>query len=36
MTSFTTDPARLRSVLGHFATGVVAITGIDPDTGQPT
>ncbi|MFD2470354.1 flavin reductase family protein [Amycolatopsis silviterrae] len=36
MTSFTADPAHLRSVLGHFATGVVAITGIDPDTGQPT
>ncbi|WP_227982594.1 flavin reductase family protein [Nocardia spumae] len=30
------DPAVMRSVLGHFATGVVAITGIDPQTGQPT
>lgn len=29
------DPARLRTVLGHFATGVVAITGIDPETGSP-
>ncbi len=27
---------RLRDVLGHFATGVVAITGIDPATGLPT
>ncbi|MGH8882773.1 MAG: flavin reductase family protein [Stackebrandtia sp.] len=25
----------MRSVLGHFVTGVVAITGIDPETGQP-
>ena len=30
------DPAVMRSVLGHFVTGVVAITGIDPRTGQPT
>lgn len=29
------DGARFRSVLGRFATGVVAITGID-DTGRPT
>ena len=36
MTSSTADPTRLRSVLGHFATGVVAIAGIDPDTGEPT
>ncbi|WP_406634213.1 flavin reductase family protein [Amycolatopsis sp. WGS_07] len=36
MTSSTADPTHLRSVLGHFATGVVAIAGIDPDTGEPT
>lgn len=30
------DPALLRTVLGHFATGVVAITGIDPETATPT
>lgn len=30
------DGARFRSVLGRFATGVVAITAIDPDSGQPT
>ncbi|MBF6079530.1 flavin reductase family protein [Nocardia beijingensis] len=30
------DPALMRTVLGHFATGVVAITGIDPDTAAPT
>lgn len=30
------DPTRMRSVLGHFATGVVAITGLDPDSGSPT
>ncbi|MFD4407750.1 flavin reductase family protein [Nocardia sp. NPDC058499] len=30
------DPALMRSVLGHFATGVVAITGIDPETEAPT
>jgi 3-hydroxy-9,10-secoandrosta-1,3,5(10)-triene-9,17-dione monooxygenase reductase component len=29
------DGKRFRSVLGHFATGVVAITAIDPDTGRP-
>ena len=29
------DGRRFRSVLGLFATGVVAITAIDPDTGQP-
>ncbi|MBG0828763.1 flavin reductase family protein [Planomonospora sp. ID67723] len=29
------DGRRFRSVLGHFATGVVAITAIDPDTGEP-
>ncbi|WP_280494907.1 flavin reductase family protein [Nocardia farcinica] len=29
------DPTLMRHVLGHFATGVVAITGIDPETGQP-
>ncbi|GAA3445051.1 flavin reductase family protein [Planomonospora venezuelensis] len=29
------DGKRFRSVLGHFATGVVAITAIDPDTGEP-
>lgn len=27
---------RLRDVLGHFATGVVAITAIDPASGRPT
>ncbi|WP_372452896.1 flavin reductase family protein [Actinomadura parmotrematis] len=30
------DGARFRSVLGRFATGVVAITGIDGATGRPT
>lgn len=30
------DPAEFRSVLGHFATGVVAISAIDPRTGRPT
>jgi flavin reductase (DIM6/NTAB) family NADH-FMN oxidoreductase RutF len=30
------DGSRFRSVLGHFATGVVAITAIDPATGKPT
>ncbi|MQY02868.1 flavin reductase family protein [Actinomadura macrotermitis] len=30
------DGARFRSVLGRFATGVVAITGIDAATGRPT
>src|SRR5215211_2211448 len=30
------DSARFRAVLGHFATGVVAITAIEPATGQPT
>ena len=29
------DPAVMRSVLGHFATGVVAITGVDPQTARP-
>ncbi|GGS46191.1 hypothetical protein GCM10010156_01090 [Planobispora rosea] len=29
------DSTRFRSVLGHFATGVVAITAIDPGTGAP-
>ncbi|MGW7691341.1 flavin reductase family protein [Streptomyces asiaticus] len=30
------DSATFRTVLGHFATGVVAITAIDPETGIPT
>lgn len=30
------DPAQMRDVLGHFATGVVAITGLDADSGAPT
>lgn len=30
------DNARFRSVLGRFATGVVAITGIDTEQGRPT
>lgn len=30
------DPALMRTVLGHFATGVVAITGIHPETAEPT
>jgi 3-hydroxy-9,10-secoandrosta-1,3,5(10)-triene-9,17-dione monooxygenase reductase component len=30
------DAMRFRSVLGRFATGVVAVTAIDPATGQPT
>ncbi|MDP9861166.1 MULTISPECIES: flavin reductase family protein [Streptosporangium] len=29
------DGTWFRSVLGHFATGVVAITAIDPDSGEP-
>ena len=29
------DSRRFRSVLGRFATGVVAITALDPDTGDP-
>ncbi|NUR88847.1 MAG: flavin reductase family protein [Nonomuraea sp.] len=29
------DSRRFRSVLGRFATGVVAITGFDADTGEP-
>src|SRR5690606_32610539 len=35
-TARTPDPALMRTVLGHFATGVVAITGIDPRTAAPT
>lgn len=30
------DPAEFRHVLGHFATGVVAVTAVDPGTGRPT
>jgi 3-hydroxy-9,10-secoandrosta-1,3,5(10)-triene-9,17-dione monooxygenase reductase component len=30
------DAMRFRSVLGRFATGVVAVTAIDPATGMPT
>lgn len=30
------DTMRFRSVLGRFATGVVAITAIDPESGRPT
>lgn len=30
------DAARFRSVLGRFATGVVAVTAVDPRTGSPT
>ncbi|MGW4119592.1 flavin reductase family protein [Nocardia sp. NPDC004711] len=30
------DPVMMRAVLGHFATGVVAITGIDPESAAPT
>ncbi|GAB2853570.1 hypothetical protein GCM10027176_65390 [Actinoallomurus bryophytorum] len=30
------DARRFRSILGHFATGVVVITAIDPETGRPT
>lgn len=30
------ESARFREVLGHFATGVVAITAIDPASGEPT
>lgn len=30
------DPTQMRNVLGHFATGVVAITGLDPADGTPT
>ncbi|ONI82901.1 hypothetical protein ALI144C_17730 [Actinosynnema sp. ALI-1.44] len=29
------DARRLRDILGRFATGVVAITGLDPRTGRP-
>ncbi|MFC3999438.1 flavin reductase family protein [Nocardiopsis sediminis] len=29
------DPRRFRDLLGHFATGVVAVTGYDPATGRP-
>ncbi|WP_236077781.1 flavin reductase family protein [Rhodococcus sp. P1Y] len=29
------SPDALRSVLGHFATGVVAITALEPDSGVP-
>jgi 3-hydroxy-9,10-secoandrosta-1,3,5(10)-triene-9,17-dione monooxygenase reductase component len=29
------DSRRFRTVLGHFATGIVAITAIDPDNGEP-
>lgn len=28
------DALSMRNVLGHFATGVIAITAIDPDTGR--
>ncbi|MFC0041145.1 flavin reductase family protein [Actinomadura rayongensis] len=30
------DQARFRAILGRFATGVVAITGVDPATDRPT
>ena len=30
------DARRFRSILGHFATGVVVISAIDPETGRPT
>jgi flavin reductase (DIM6/NTAB) family NADH-FMN oxidoreductase RutF len=30
------DSVRFRAVLGHFATGVVAITAVDPASGEPT
>ena len=30
------DGQLMRQVLGHFATGVVAVTGLHPETGQPT
>ena len=30
------DSMRFRSILGRFATGVVAITAMDPETGVPT
>jgi 3-hydroxy-9,10-secoandrosta-1,3,5(10)-triene-9,17-dione monooxygenase reductase component len=30
------DGMRFRTILGRFATGVVAITAIDPETGRPT
>jgi 3-hydroxy-9,10-secoandrosta-1,3,5(10)-triene-9,17-dione monooxygenase reductase component len=36
MTEFRGDAATYRHVLGHFATGVVAITALDPATGRPT
>jgi 3-hydroxy-9,10-secoandrosta-1,3,5(10)-triene-9,17-dione monooxygenase reductase component len=29
------DGRRFRTILGHFATGVVAVTAIDPETGRP-
>lgn len=29
------DERRFRTVLGHFATGVVAVTAIDPEAGRP-
>jgi 3-hydroxy-9,10-secoandrosta-1,3,5(10)-triene-9,17-dione monooxygenase reductase component len=32
----TIDSRRFRSILGRFATGVVAVTAIDPETGRPT
>ncbi|MFF2107101.1 flavin reductase family protein [Rhodococcus koreensis] len=28
------DPSTMRTVLGHFATGVIAITALDPATGE--
>ncbi|TQC46355.1 flavin reductase [Rhodococcus sp. WS4] len=28
------DAAAMRSVLGHFATGVIAITAVDPESGE--
>jgi 3-hydroxy-9,10-secoandrosta-1,3,5(10)-triene-9,17-dione monooxygenase reductase component len=30
------DSRRFRSILGRFATGVVAVTAVDPETGRPT
>lgn len=30
------DGQLMRRVLGHFATGVVAVTGVHPETGEPT
>lgn len=32
----TVDDTRFRSVLGRFATGVVAVTAVPPHTGEPT